>query len=86
MARNRRKNIRVSDLFRIVEKVTEERDFEEGQLVQFDDDGLRAGHIVKVGKEYIKIQPIGAKGGKKPHQVKILREYVYIVRQDDVKN
>jgi hypothetical protein len=78
--------VRISDLVRIVDKVLKIKDFEEGQLVQYEDDGTRAGHVLKIGKEYITIQPIGAKGGKKPHQVKILREYVKTVRKDDIKD
>lgn len=86
MARNRRAKVRFSDLVRMSDKVLKIERFEEGVLVQYEDDGTRAGHVVKVGKEYITIQPIGALNGKKPHQVKILREYVTIVRKDDVKD
>jgi hypothetical protein len=78
--------VRISDLVRAVDKVLKTDDLCEGKLVQYEDDGTRAGHVLKVGKEYVTIQPIGAKGGKKPHQVKILREYVTVVRKDDVKD
>jgi hypothetical protein len=56
-----------------------------GQFIQYYDQGLYGGYVVKIGKADAIVQPIGAKGGKKPHTVTVRFENL-VMEESEPKN
>lgn len=89
MTRNRRNSVRVTDLFRAVDKVFKvikgpdvNDTLSVGQVVQFYDEGLRAGHIEKIKGTKATIRPIGPSGKKQKTIVLDVKD-VMIVRKEE---
>jgi hypothetical protein len=71
----------MSDIVRAVDKVLPFTKKDIGSLVRYYDQGYYHGYLVKINSKTVTIQPIGAKGGVKPHTVDIELSSVSLVKE-----